>query len=285
MRTFFLPDQGKTGVLTIAHRGARSIAPENTLRAIQKAHNVGADMCEVDVRLTADDVPVLIHDKALERVSNIRELPGFRHRRSWAVGSMTLHELHCLDCGSWFLHQDPFRCIRAGKLSPEDQASYNGLPLATLEQALELIKYHGWMLNIEVKDVGSKRNQVLVDRVCSMVKEMGLVRQVLISSLRFETLEAVRSKGPEFNLAFVDSVVHPQVLRRLQSIQATAYHPKHTLVRPDLIRSCRNQGIAVNVWTVNRMTDVRLLQAMGVDGIITDVPQRMHSLRVVPAAV
>ena len=52
MRTFFLPDQGKAGVLTIAHRGARSMAPENTLKAIQKAHEVGADMCEVDVRLT-----------------------------------------------------------------------------------------------------------------------------------------------------------------------------------------------------------------------------------------
>ena len=285
MRTFFLPQQGKTGVLTIAHRGARSMAPENTLKAIQKAHAVGADMCEIDVRLTADDMPVLIHDKVLERVSNIRELPCFQGRRSWAVGTMSLQELWQLDCGSWFLQQDPFRCIRAGRISETEQESYRGLPLATLEQALELIKENGWMINVELKDVGPKRNQVLVDRVCSLIRDMGLERRVLLSSLRFEILEAVRRTGLEFHLAFVDNVVHPQVLSRLQSIQATAYHPKHTLIRPDMIRACRGEGIAVNVWTVNRLTDLRLLQAMGVDGVITDVPQRMHNQRVVPAAV
>lgn len=285
MRTFFMPELGKAGVLTIAHRGARSMAPENTLRAIQKAHAVGADMCEVDVRLTADDVPVLIHDKLLERVSNIRDLPEFQDRRSKAVSALTLEEVMKLDCGSWFLGQDPFRCIRAGKITAAEQASYRGLPMATLEQALQLIKSNQWMINIELKDVGAKRNQVLVDRVCALIREMSLIRSVLISSLRFEILEAVRDQGTDFNVAFVDNVVHPQVLRRLQSIRATAYHPKHTLIRPDLIRTCQGEGIAVNVWTVNRMTDVRLLQAMGVDGVITDVPQRMQSLRVVPVAV
>jgi glycerophosphoryl diester phosphodiesterase len=285
MRAFFLPQQGKAGVLTIAHRGARSMAPENTLQAIKKAHAVGADMCEVDVRLTADDVPVLIHDKVLERVSNIREVPDFQGRRSWAVGTLTQEELMRLDCGSWFLAQDPFRCIRGGKISAQELESYKGLRLATLEHALGLIKTSGWRINLELKDVGPKRNQVLVDRVCALIRDMDLVDQVLVSSLRFETLEAVRAKGSEFNLAFVDSIVHPQVIYRLQSIQATTYHPKHTLVRPDLIRACRGAGIAVNVWTVNRLTDLRLLQAMGVDGIITDVPQRMHTLRLVPAAV
>lgn len=285
MRTFFMPEQGKSGVLSIAHRGARSLAPENTLQAIQKAHAVGADMCEVDVRLTADDVPVLIHDKVLERISNIREMSNFRNRRSWAVGALTYEELQQLDCGSWFLHQDPFRCIRAGKVSEAEKESYKGLHLAALEQALELIKTHGWMINIELKDVGPKRHQILVERTCSMVRDLELVNKVLFSSLRFATLEAVRDQGSDFHLAFVDNVVHPQVLRRLQSIRATAYHPKHTLVRPDVIRACRGAGIAVNVWTVNRMTDLRLLQAMGVDGVITDVPQRMCSLRVVPMAV
>jgi glycerophosphoryl diester phosphodiesterase len=285
MRTFFLPEEGKTGILTIAHRGARSMAPENTLQAIQKAHAVGADMCEVDVRLTADDVPVLIHDKILERVSNIRQVPGFRQRKSWAVGAMTLKELLELDCGSWFVDQDPFRCIRAGKIAPDELESYRGLPLTTLEQALRLVKTNAWKINLELKDVGSKRNQVLVDRVCSMIRDMDLTQQILISSLCFETLEAVRACGSQYHVSFVDNIVHPQVVRRLQSIQATTYHPKHTLVRPDLIRSCRGQGIAVNVWTVNRLTDVRLLQAMGVDGIITDLPQRMHSLRIVPVAV
>ena len=280
-----MPEQGKPGVLSIAHRGARSLAPENTLQAIRKAHAVGANMSEVDVRLTADGVPVLLHDKVLERTSNIRDMSEFRNRRSWAVGALTYAELQDLDCGSWFLHQDPFRCIRAGKVSDAEQESYKGLHLSTLEQALELIKSQDWMINIELKDVGPKRHQILVERVCSMLRDMGLVNRVLISSLRFATLEAVRDQGKEFHLAFVDNVVHPQVLRRLLSIRATAYHPKHTLVRPDVIRSCRGEGIAVNVWTVNRMTDLRLLQAMGVDGVITDVPQRMHSMRVVPAAV
>ncbi|MDZ7762425.1 MAG: glycerophosphodiester phosphodiesterase family protein [Desulfovermiculus sp.] len=285
MRTFFMPEQGKSRVLSIAHRGARSLAPENTLQAIRKAHAVGADMCEVDVRLTADDIPVLLHDKVLERISNIWDMPNFRNRRSWAVGALTYEELQQLDCGSWFLQQDPFRCIRGGKVSGAEQESYKGLQLATLEQALELIKAHDWMINIELKDVGPKRHQILVEQACSIVRDLGLVNRVLFSSLRFATLEAVRDQGADFHLAFVDNVVHPQVLRRLLSIRATAYHPKHTLVRPDIIRSCRGGGIAVNVWTVNRMTDLRLLQAMGVDGVITDVPQRMHSMRVVPAAV
>ena len=102
--------------LIAAHRGARSLAPENTLAAARLALAAGARMWEIDVRMSRDGEIVLIHDPNLERTS---DAPGkFPGRSPWLVHDFTLDELKTLDFGSWFSETDPFGQIAAGKISP-----------------------------------------------------------------------------------------------------------------------------------------------------------------------
>jgi len=87
-------------VENIAHRGARAFAPENTLEAIRKAADLGADAVEIDVQLSADGEPVVFHDDTLERCTDAATV--FSSRAPWSTAGFTLAELRQLDAGSWF---------------------------------------------------------------------------------------------------------------------------------------------------------------------------------------
>ena len=91
--------------MNLAHRGARSIAPENTLVAGRKAFEAGADMWEFDVQLTADKKPIVVHDRTLTRTTNVEEV--FPDRSCYKVDDFTLAEIKQLDAGSWFVREDP----------------------------------------------------------------------------------------------------------------------------------------------------------------------------------
>ncbi|MCK5914165.1 MAG: glycerophosphodiester phosphodiesterase, partial [Desulfuromusa sp.] len=106
MTSFFDKFSG-TGYVC-AHRGARSIAPENTLLALKKSRDCGADLWETDIQATADGELVLFHDHTLERTTNILTLPEFSDRSSRKIADYTFAELEKLDTGSWFLRSDPF---------------------------------------------------------------------------------------------------------------------------------------------------------------------------------
>ena len=98
-------------VTNIAHRGARSIAPENTLLAAKRAYEIGADLWETDVTVTSDDHLILMHDNLLLRTTNVSRC--FPDRKDQPVHQFSLQEIRALDAGSWFLDQDPFGQIAA----------------------------------------------------------------------------------------------------------------------------------------------------------------------------
>ena len=122
-------------IFNIAHRGARSLAPENTIAAARRGLEVGADMWELDVQLTADDELLVMHDPKLTRTSDV--VDRFPQRRPWPVDEFALSDIQTLDCGGWFVRQDPFGQIAAGALSTSEADSYIGLRAPTLRQALE----------------------------------------------------------------------------------------------------------------------------------------------------
>ena len=103
----------------IAHRGAKGMAPENTLAAAHLAHRQGADMWELDAGLSRDNVPMVLHDEGLLRTTDVSVLPAFVHRHPWLLDQLSLAELRGLDAGSWF--------------GPE----FKGEALPTLEEALK----------------------------------------------------------------------------------------------------------------------------------------------------
>ena len=263
-------------MVVIAHRGARSLAPENTLLAAQKAYDLGADMWELDVALTYDKQLVVLHDDTLNRTSNVAEV--FPDRQPWSVNTFTLAELKTLDFGSWFVKTDPFDTIRDGVVSVEDQAQMKGTTIPTLEEALTLTKELGWRVNIEIKDLWRTPDgdAAVVRQVVALVEQMELVDSVIISSFRHEYLTRVKALNPNIvTAALVEEGVDDPVAL-VQSLGAQAYNPGISRMGEyKKIREVRDAGYDVYIYTVNDPVIYKRLDEAGVTGIFTDFPQRL----------
>lgn len=271
-----MPEISMRRTMIIAHRGACSLAPENTLAAARQALRLGADMWELDTQLTRDGELVVVHDDRLERTSNARQaLPG---RRPWFVRDLTLDEIRRLDCGSWFNRQDPFKQIAAGAVSRSDQESYAGERAPTLREALMFTRDNDWRVNVEIKSLGRAPGAAsVVEKVVALIEELGMTDRVLISSFNQRYLERVKAANPAIAtgvLVGLPVLNPPALLRRLK---AQAYHPCAMVIRPEAIAALRRCGFEVNVWTVNDEKTMRRLIEAGVSGIITDFPQTLSA--------
>ena len=264
-------------VLNIAHRGARSLAPENTLLAAEKGLALGADLWELDVAVTQDGELVVLHDDTLERTSNAAEV--FPKRKPWSVWTFTLDELRQLDFGGWFIEKDPFKQIKAGAISADEQASFKGAPIPTLREALEFTREHNWRVNIEIKDASNTPGDAfVVEKVVELVKELDMVDRVIISSFNHDYLKRVQAAEPDLvTAALVDRAVADPVAL-LEEIGAQAYNPGLKYVDEATVRAVREAGYDVLVWTVNEEEDMRRLVEWGVSGIFTDFPQRLNAV-------
>jgi len=261
-------------VLNIAHAGAASIAPQNTLAAGRKAFEAGADLWGIDVRLTKDGVFVLMHDKTLTRTTNVKEV--FPDRAPWRVEDFTLAELERLDAGSWFIKADPFGQIRAGNVTPADQRAYVGEPIPTLREALLFTKARNWRMDIEVKPMDHPSAVRIAEKLVSLIRETGMADLVMVSSFDHDILRAVKGIAPEVPTAAL--VIFPPLdpAGFLEGIKADAYDPSPVAFNPDTAAELGEEGFGVYVWTYNNEDELRRLAATpGVSGIYTDFPQRL----------
>lgn len=231
--------------LNIAHRGASAVAPPNTLAAFAKAMELGADGIEFDVHLSADSVPVVIHDFAVDASTN-------GHGR---VADMTLAQLKVLDAGVRF---DP---------------SFAGERIPTLEEVLDAAGDH-LLLNVELKST-SVRDRGLERTVLAQIEQHGSSDHVLMSSFNPFSLRRARRIAPHMPLGLLYAPDMPLPLRRAWLAPLAphqARHPQHTMVDARTMAWARKRGYRVNTWTVDEPDEMRRLIALGVDGIITDVP-------------
>lgn len=261
-------------VFNIAHRGARSLAPENTLAAARKAFALGADMWELDAGLTADGELVVIHDDSLARTSNAR---GATPARSpWRVRDFTLAELRQLDFGSWFAESDPFGQIAAGAVSPEELKEFAGAPIPTLSEALLLTRELDWKVNVEIKDMGATgSDEDIARRVAALATAMDMEDRVLVSSFRLDYLRQIRETGSSIATAVLVSSPASNPTGLVADLGASAYNPGVSAIELRDIAPLRERGVDVNVWTVNDEKAMLELIAAGVSGIFTDFPQRL----------
>lgn len=264
-------------VLNIAHRGARSLAPENTLAAARKGLELKADLWELDVAVTSDGELVVLHDDSLERTSNARQV--FPGRKPWQVWDFSLAELRQLDFGSWYNSKDPFQQIRAGAVSPTEQAAFSGEPIPTLRQALEFTRQNGWKVNIEIKDAsGTPGDAFVAEKVVALVQELDMIEAVIISSFNHSYLVRVKEAEPEIYTAALVEKADPDPLALLQRLGAQAYNPGRNVINRKTVQALRAAGYDVFVWTVNDEKEMRKLIDWGVTGIFTDFPQRLNEV-------
>jgi glycerophosphoryl diester phosphodiesterase len=269
----------ETKPLVIGHRGARSLAPENTLASARKAYEIGADMWELDVAVTADGELVVMHDDTLERTCNAPQV--FPDRSPWSVWDFTLAEIQSLDCGSWFNATDPFGQIQAGNVSQADQQAYVGEPAPTLRAALELTRDHNWRVNVELKaQPTDELSAISIEKTVALIEELGMDdgQQVIISSFNHDYLRAVRALNANIPLQAITSQLIRDLPDYLADLHAQACNPRLNTWNYDRMSELQEEGVRFNVWTVNDELAMRALINIGVYGIITDYPQNLLAL-------
>lgn len=237
--------------LIAAHRGDRSQKPENTLGAL--VSSIGkCDFIEIDVQLTKDLVPVIIHDDTLGRTSNVSKIERFKNRTPWSVSYFTEKELHDLDFGSWFDHK------------------YE--PLLTLEKALLFAKDHHQFLNVEIKDMShTLKDEIVVEIIIDMIKKTQTEHLVLISSFYHLYLPMCKKLSPNIPTAALQIYKHPSnLIDYLHALQVDAYHPQDKISNQKIVANLRKAGFFVNVFTVNKTERQQELFDWGVNGIFTD---------------
>jgi len=259
--------------LIAAHRGARSLAPENTLSAARLALAAGAQMWEIDVRMSRDGELVLGHDPDLKRTSNAQS--KFPERSPWLVDDFTLDELKSLDFGSWFSKADPFGQIAAGVISAAEVARYSNEPLVTLEEAILFTKSNDWLVNVEIKDLsGRPGNESIAEKVVMLVNSLDAAGKVIISSFNYRYLALIRKLDANIRTGVLADGFEPNPDKLMLELGALTFNPAPRAFYPWQIRRLKKKGFGVLVWVLNDPWLARAYFLMGADGVFTDFPQR-----------
>src|SRR5271170_3164477 len=235
-------------MLLIAHRGASGHAPENTLAAFRKAVALGAAFIETDLQLTRDARLVAIHDDTVNRTTN----------GQGAVHDLSLEELRKLDAGSWF------------------GSEFTGERIPTLEEILEFSKKHDVVFYLELKPGGSWGGE---HALIGALRQSGEIPRTVVISFDAGILEALRRIEPTLmtGLLFDGQIDRP--LERAVEVGARQLAVRGDLVTPALLAEARKRDLQVVCWTVNQPAHMRLLIEAGVDGIMSDYPDRLVAAR------
>lgn len=229
----------------VAHRGASGEAPENTLAAYRRALAIGVDAVELDVHLTADGEPIVIHDFALGRT-----VPG-----SEPVGELTLAALRHLDAGRWF------------------GAAFAGERLPTLAEALNVLR--PVRVIVEIKN-GPTYYRGIADRVVAEVRN-ARHPAVTVSSFDHPVLLEVARLAHDLPTAVLYSARPIDPVRMARDARARFLHPQWTHVTPDMVAAAHAAGLEVETWTVDDPAYVARMVDAGVDAVMSNYPDRLRA--------
>lgn len=227
--------------LLIGHRGARGLAPENTLRALEAGILAGAPWLEFDVQRHPSGELFLLHDLTLDRSTNGQGLPG---ALSWEA-------LRALDAGL-------------------------GERLPTLDEALDLIDQRAGV-NIELKTWDGTAAAVAA-KLRERVAAGWPLEKLLVSSFHLPELFEFHQLAPEIPVGALLCGVPLDWAACASELQATSLNLSSEFVDARLVADAKSRGLAVYVYTVNEPEEYRRLAALGVDGVFTDVPDRLRAL-------
>ncbi len=261
-------------VMNIAHRGARSLAPENTLSAARKAYEVGAHLWETDVTVTKDEVLVLFHDEYPDRTTDAAAV--FPDRPNHRLADYLFYEIRQLNAAAFFEKTDPFETIQTGEVTAADRDSFRRERIPSLEEALQLTRDLDWQINLELKSLpGPKQHFPLVESVLDVLKQQRFDQNnLVISSFNHQWLREIRSLQPEITL---QALIGHSMKEPLDwgSFEFPVYNARNALVRPEAMQEAKKRGVAVNLFTVNDEQEMRRCIQAGASGLITDYPQKL----------
>ena len=239
----------------LAHRGGGTLAPENTIAAIEVGREHGYRAIEFDAMLAADEIPVLIHDPTLERTTNGRG----------AVADHSSAALARLDAGAW------------------KAPRFAGTPLPTLTDAIAHCRRHDIWINIEIKPApghesrtGARVARVAADAYADLVKPGGdradriEPRAPLLSSFSREALAAARAAVADLPRGLLVGPIPVDWEEQVESLGCVALHCSHKHLTRALARTVKDAGYWLFCYTVNEPQRARELLDWGVDAFCTD---------------
>jgi glycerophosphoryl diester phosphodiesterase len=260
-RPFFEASRNKPEV--IAHRGGAEQWPGETIFAFEQALQLGVDVIEMDVRSTADNHLVLIHNPTLEETTNGRG----------AVHDHTLEQLKKLDAGFKWTNDDgrtfPFR----GK----------NITIPTLEEVFTA--FPNVRMNIEIKQTEPS----IVAPLAQMIREHGMTDRVLIAGFSDSALSEFRRISPEvatsasrselIKFVAINSLLHGHKdIPGTDAIQVLSRFSIVPVITQRLVRTSHSLDLPIHAWTVNRKEEMQRMISLGLDGIITDLPGPLMKL-------
>jgi len=230
--------------MAIAHRGASSYAPENTLPAFDLALKMGASHIELDVHLTTDGEVVVIHDDALDRTSD----------GHGPVSGCSLAEIKGLDAGRWF--GGPF-------------AEHGAEPFRIPTLAEVLIRYGGRAhLHIEIKETTA----ALVPATVALIRESGLQQHVTLTSFHLQALVEARQIAPELEAGWLVAAPTEEIVSRALALGLAQICPRADQVTAEAVRALHARGLVVRAWGVSDEALMRRAVEAGVDGMTVNFP-------------
>ena len=230
--------------LLTGHRGIPSQAPENTLSGFRLARTMGATWIETDVQLTADLIPVIIHDQKVNRTTNGKGV----------VSDMTAEQISRLDAGSWFTKE------------------YAGEKIPTLQQTLELCIELNLSLNLELKLHYGNSVEELIKQVVRVIKSANFpLDKLVLSSFSREAVELCHHHFPEARRGFITEDKKLDIKPLIESCDLYSVHLNHRIVTPELINQLKGNGVVVAIWTMNDTARAEYFFNMGVDNIMSDI--------------
>jgi glycerophosphoryl diester phosphodiesterase len=225
--------------MVIAHRGASSYAPENTLAAFDLALQLGVKQIECDVHTSRDGHIVIIHDETVDRTTN----------SAGPVAGYTLAALQELDAGSWFGEQ------------------FAGERLPTCEEVLERYKGRAH-LHIEIKG----HTTHLASRTIDLVRRHGMTDQVTITSFQIVPLQETRLYAPELSTGWLVPEINQAIMAQAQTLGLTQLCPRAPTVTPTLVQRLQAAGFVVRAWGVATEDLMRQVVEAGADGMTINFP-------------
>ncbi|MCB8989006.1 MAG: glycerophosphodiester phosphodiesterase [Ardenticatenaceae bacterium] len=259
---------GQSGPMVIAHQGGEELRPSNTMIAFQHAVDLGVDVLEMDIHMTQDGVIVVMHDATVDRTTD----------GSGAIQEMTFAEIETLDAGYYWTDDD-------GATYP-----YRGQGIRVPALAEVLQAFPDMPFNIEIKQAEPS----IVVPFCDLLREYGMAEQVLVPSFDAETIAAMRATCPEVATSLVRPEVTQFWILNVLGLSAAFRAPGEAIQVPErstlpvlgevqvvterFVRNAHRHHVAVHVWTIDETDDMARLLDLGVDGLITDRPDRMLTL-------
>lgn len=240
---------GRTQIF--GHRGAAGTRPENTMCSFIAAEALGCEGIELDVQLTKDGIPVIIHDETLERTTN---------GQGW-VKDYSLAELQQLDAGSWF------------------SADYSGEKIPTLEEFFSWFKETSLIVNIELKN-GLVRYPMLEEKVIELIEKHRLVERVILSSFNHYSIVHIQQLMPELETAVLIMEGLYEPWKYTQQVGAKGLHCFWPIAtEPIIAKGTLEHGLALRPFTVNDPKIIQLLLQHKCTAIITDFPEKALEIR------